>query len=145
MFGTCVHFSFLSVLCLFSSQEKNVQEAHSKAQEAKTSGDQALSKASELHAKELDELRAQAEVMKKDLSSSADKSKQLEKQVEELLVYKEQAQVSGLFWPSSCSVHKVYLWTCKKCEEHRPSGAKWYETEISQTQAAYNNWCNFVL
>lgn len=86
-----------------------MQEAHSKAQEAKTSGDQALSKASELHAKELDELRAQAEVMKKDLSSSADKSKQLEKQVEELLVYKEQAQVSGLlFWPSSYSVHKVY-------------------------------------
>lgn len=75
-----------------------MQEAHSKAQEAKTSGDQALAKSSELHAKELDELRAQAEVMKKDLSISADKSKQLEKQVEELLVFKEQAQVSAILF-----------------------------------------------
>lgn len=75
-----------------------MQETQSKAQEAKNSGDQALTKASELHAKELDELRAQAEVLKKDRSISADKSKQLEKQVEELLVYKEQAQVSGILF-----------------------------------------------
>lgn len=81
-------------LLLGGLQEKNAQEAESKAQEAKASGEQALAKASELHAKELEELRALAEVTKTDLSSSADKNKQLEKQVEELLVYKEQAQVS---------------------------------------------------
>ncbi|XP_048098398.1 CAP-Gly domain-containing linker protein 1 isoform X5 [Alosa alosa] len=74
--------------------EKNVQEAQSKVQEAKVSGEQALAKASELHAKELEEVLSQAEVTKKDLSISADKSKQLEKQVEELLVFKEQAQAA---------------------------------------------------
>ncbi|XP_042562256.1 CAP-Gly domain-containing linker protein 1 isoform X4 [Clupea harengus] len=74
--------------------EKKVQKAQSKAQGAKASGEEALSKASELHAKELEELRAQAEVTKKDLSDSANKSKQLEEQVKELLVYKDKAQAA---------------------------------------------------
>lgn len=79
-------------------QEKKVQKAQSKAQGAKASGEEALSKASELHAKELEELRAQAEVTKKDLSDSANKSKQLEEQVKELLVYKDKAQVSAILF-----------------------------------------------
>lgn len=63
-------------------------------EELKASQEKSLSQASELHVKELEVLQSQVDKLKQDLSSSKDKSQELEKLVSELQPYKEQAQVS---------------------------------------------------
>lgn len=54
---------------------------------------------SELHAKEFETLQSQVDKFKQELSSSKDKTQELEKMVSELQPYKEQAQVSAnTYW-----------------------------------------------
>uniref|UniRef100_A0AAY4DJR9 CAP-Gly domain-containing protein n=1 Tax=Denticeps clupeoides TaxID=299321 RepID=A0AAY4DJR9_9TELE len=75
-----------------SQLEKSGQEAQSKAQEIQVSGDHALAKAKELHIKELEELRIQAEETCKELNASKEKYQKLEKEVQELHLYREKVQ-----------------------------------------------------
>lgn len=60
----------------------------------KATQEKSLHQTSELHAKELEVLQSQVNKLKEELSSSRDKSQELEKLVSELQAYKEQAQVS---------------------------------------------------
>lgn len=62
-------------------------------EDLKASQEKSLSQASELHAKELEVLQSQVDKLKQELSSSKDKTLELEKSVCELQPYKEQAQV----------------------------------------------------
>ncbi len=63
-------------------------------EELKASQEKSLSQASELHVKEREVLQSQVDKLKQELSSSKDKTQELEKLVSELQPYKEQAQVS---------------------------------------------------
>lgn len=68
-------------------------------EELKASQEKSLSQVSELHAKEYETLQSQVDKFKQELSSSKDKTQELEKMVSELQPYKEQAQVSAnTFW-----------------------------------------------
>lgn len=68
-------------------------------EELKASQEKSLSQVSELHAKEFETLQGQVDKFKQELSSSKDKTQELEKMVSELQPYKEQAQVSAnTFW-----------------------------------------------
>lgn len=60
----------------------------------KASHEKSLSEASKLHLKEFEILQTQFGQLKMELSSSKDKTRELEKTVSELQTYKEQAQVS---------------------------------------------------
>lgn len=60
----------------------------------KATQEKSLRQTSELHAKELEVLQSQVNKLKEELSSSRNKSQELEKLVSELQAYKEQAQVS---------------------------------------------------
>uniref|UniRef100_A0AAY4DJV2 CAP-Gly domain-containing protein n=1 Tax=Denticeps clupeoides TaxID=299321 RepID=A0AAY4DJV2_9TELE len=104
-----------------SQLEKSGQEAQSKAQEIQVSGDHALAKAKELHIKELEELRIQAEETCKELNASKEKYQKLEKEVQELHLYREKVQVSN--WPlcllesfSRCRL--LYCWFCIRHFKH---------------------------
>lgn len=74
-------------------QEKAVKRGETLAEELRASQENSLSQASELHAKEVEMLQNQVDKLEQELSSSKDKSKELEKSVSELQAYKEQAQV----------------------------------------------------
>lgn len=63
-------------------------------EELKASQEKSFSQASELHVKELEVLQSQVDKLKQELSSSKNKTEDLEKLVSELQPYKEQAQVS---------------------------------------------------
>lgn len=70
-----------------------MQQGETLAAELKVSQEKALSEASELHVKELEVQQDQIDKLKQEISSSKDKSQELEKLVSELQPYKEQAQV----------------------------------------------------
>lgn len=63
------------------------------AEELKASQQTSVSQASELHAKQVEMLQNQVDKLEQELSSSKNKSEELEKSVSELQAYKEQAQV----------------------------------------------------
>lgn len=71
-----------------------MQQGESLSSELKTSQEKALSQASKLHVKELEVLQSQVDKLKQELSSSKDKTQELQKLVSELQPYKEQVQVS---------------------------------------------------
>lgn len=73
-----------------------MQQGETLVKELKVSQEKALSQSSELHAKELNELHGQADQLKQDLTTSRDRTQELEKLVSELQPYKEQVQVSGV-------------------------------------------------
>lgn len=75
-------------------QEKTVKQGETLVEELKASQEKSFRQASELHATELEVLQSEVEKLKQDLSSSKDKTHELEKLVSELHAYKEQAQVS---------------------------------------------------
>ncbi|XP_044052290.1 CAP-Gly domain-containing linker protein 1 isoform X7 [Siniperca chuatsi] len=74
--------------------EKTVKQGETLVEELKASQEKSFSQASELHAKELEVLQSQVDKLKQELSSSTDKTQELEKLVSELQPYKEQAQAS---------------------------------------------------
>lgn len=70
-----------------------MKQGETLAEELKASQQNSVSQASELLAKEVEMLQNQVDKLKQELSSSKDKSEELEKSVSELQAYKEQAQV----------------------------------------------------
>lgn len=83
----------MSCWSIHAFQEKAVKRGETLAEELKASQETSVSQASELHAKEVEMLQNQVDKLEQELSSSKDKSKELEKSVSELQAYKEQAQV----------------------------------------------------
>lgn len=83
----------MSCWSIHAFQEKAVKQGETLAEELKASQENSVSQASELHAKEVEMLQNQVDKLEQELSSSKDKSKELEKSVSELQAYKEQAQV----------------------------------------------------
>ncbi|XP_071060524.1 CAP-Gly domain-containing linker protein 1 isoform X5 [Pseudochaenichthys georgianus] len=78
--------------------EKTVKQSETLVEELKEAQEKSSSQASELHAKDLGVLQSQVDTLKQELSSSKDKTKELENLVSELQTYKEQAkatEVSG--------------------------------------------------
>ncbi|XP_034094108.1 CAP-Gly domain-containing linker protein 1 isoform X6 [Gymnodraco acuticeps] len=78
--------------------EKAVKQSETLVEELKETQEKSSSQASELHAKDLGVLQSQVDTLKQELSSSKDKTKELENLVPELQTYKEQAkatEVSG--------------------------------------------------
>lgn len=71
-------------------QEKNVEE---KVHEAQVSGEKALASALQNHAKELQELQGRVETAQKQLCLSEEKVQKLKEEVEQLVPFKEKAQV----------------------------------------------------
>lgn len=63
-------------------------------EEMKVTQDKSRHQTAELHAKEVEILQSQVNKLKGELSSSRDKSQELEKSVAELQAFKEQTQVS---------------------------------------------------
>lgn len=77
----------------------------------KATQEKSLHQTSELHAKELEVLQSQVNKLKEELSSSRDKSQELEKLVSELQAYKEQAQVSTDCHMYTCvSPYNIFYW-----------------------------------
>lgn len=74
-------------------QEKAVKQGETLVEDLKGSQEKSLSQVSELHAKEVEVLQSQADKLSQELSSSKNKTQELEKLVSELQPYKEQAQV----------------------------------------------------
>ncbi|XP_031164833.1 CAP-Gly domain-containing linker protein 1 isoform X8 [Sander lucioperca] len=74
--------------------EKTVKQGETLVEELKASQEKSLSQASELHVKELEVLQCQVDKWKQELSSSTDKTQELEKLVSELQPYKEQVQAT---------------------------------------------------
>lgn len=74
-------------------QEKNVEETQVKVHEAKASGEEALASALQNHAKELQELQGQVETAQQQRCISEEKCQILKEEVEELVPFKEKAQV----------------------------------------------------
>ncbi|XP_076586254.1 CAP-Gly domain-containing linker protein 1 isoform X5 [Chaetodon auriga] len=74
--------------------EKTVKQGETVVEQLKASQEKSLSQASELHVKECEALQSQVDKLKQDLSSSKDKSEELQKLVSELQPYKEQAQAT---------------------------------------------------
>uniref|UniRef100_UPI0037E7F1D5 CAP-Gly domain-containing linker protein 1 isoform X4 n=1 Tax=Semicossyphus pulcher TaxID=241346 RepID=UPI0037E7F1D5 len=74
--------------------EKTVKQGETRAEELKASQEKSISDSSELHVKELGALNTQVDKLKQELSSSKDKTQELEKLVSELQPYKEQAQAT---------------------------------------------------
>lgn len=70
-----------------------MKQGETLAEELKASQENSLSLASGLHAKEVEKLQNQVDKLEQELSSSKDKSAELEKSISELQAYKEQAQV----------------------------------------------------
>lgn len=60
----------------------------------KTTQEKSRHQTSELHTKEVEALQSQVNKLKGELSSSRDKTQELEKSVTELQAFKEQTQVS---------------------------------------------------
>ncbi|XP_035514473.1 CAP-Gly domain-containing linker protein 1 isoform X5 [Morone saxatilis] len=74
--------------------ENTVKQGETLVEELKASQEKSLSQASELHVKELEVLQNQVDKLKQDLSSSKDKTQELDKLVSELQPYKEQVQAT---------------------------------------------------
>lgn len=74
--------------------EKTVKQGETLVEELKASQEKSFIQASELHVKELALLRSQVDKFKQELSSSKDKTQELEKLVSELQSYKDQAQAT---------------------------------------------------
>ncbi|XP_034726880.1 CAP-Gly domain-containing linker protein 1 isoform X6 [Etheostoma cragini] len=74
--------------------EKTVKQGETLVEELKASQEKSLSQASEVHVKELEVLQCQVDKWKQELSSSTDKTQELEKLVSELQPYKEQVQAT---------------------------------------------------
>ncbi|XP_041792248.1 CAP-Gly domain-containing linker protein 1 isoform X2 [Chelmon rostratus] len=74
--------------------EKTVKQGETTVEQLKASQEKSLSQTSELHVKEREVLQSQVDKLKQDLSSSKDKTQELEKLVTELQPYKEQAQAT---------------------------------------------------
>ncbi|KAM4576946.1 CAP-Gly domain-containing linker protein 1 isoform 4-T4 [Odontesthes bonariensis] len=77
-----------------STLEKTVKQRDTSVEELKATQEKSLSQASELHVKQLEELQTQVDKLKQELSSSKEKTQELEKTVSELQPYKEQAQAT---------------------------------------------------
>ncbi|CAJ1068185.1 CAP-Gly domain-containing linker protein 1 isoform X5 [Xyrichtys novacula] len=75
-----------------ASLEKTVKQGQTSIEELKSSHEKSISDASDLHVKELEVLNSQVDKLKQELTSSKDKTQELEKLVSELQPYKEQAQ-----------------------------------------------------
>uniref|UniRef100_A0A1A8QSR9 CAP-Gly domain-containing protein n=1 Tax=Nothobranchius rachovii TaxID=451742 RepID=A0A1A8QSR9_9TELE len=73
----------------------------------KASKEKSLSEASELHMKELEVLQTHVEQLKSELSSSKDKTQDLEKMVSELQSYKEQAQATEVAGKTSEAIEQL--------------------------------------
>lgn len=76
----------------------------------KATQEKSLHQTSELHAKELEVLQSQVNKLKEELSSSRDKSQELEKLVSELQAYKERAQVS-----TDCHIYTLWIFKSSFC------------------------------
>ncbi|XP_045890442.1 CAP-Gly domain-containing linker protein 1 isoform X5 [Micropterus dolomieu] len=74
--------------------EKTVKQGETLVEELKASQEKSFIQASELHVKELALLRSQVDKFNQELSSSKDKTQELEKLVSELQSYKDQAQAT---------------------------------------------------
>ncbi|XP_029294704.1 CAP-Gly domain-containing linker protein 1 isoform X5 [Cottoperca gobio] len=74
--------------------KKTGKQGKTLVEELKASQEKSFSQASELHVKELEVLQSQVDTLKQELSSSKDKTQELEKMVSELQPYKEQAQAT---------------------------------------------------
>lgn len=83
----CVFFVYFFV------QGKNLEEIQAKLQEAQASGEKALASALEKHAKELQELQGQVETAQQQRCIVEEKCQKLKEEVEELVPFKEKAQV----------------------------------------------------
>lgn len=112
-------------------QEKAVKQGETLAEELKASQENSLSQASGLHAKEVEKLQNQVDKLEQELSSSKDKSAQLEKSISELQAYKEQAQVITkesqshtrvcvfLLYFRGTVVHRIVIFNMEKIENIR--------------------------
>lgn len=78
-------------------------------EELKASQEKSLSQASALHAKELEKLQTQVDKLNQELSSSKEKTEQLEKTVSELQPYKEKSQVTTPIKEKSLYYHVLYV------------------------------------
>ncbi|XP_055056856.2 CAP-Gly domain-containing linker protein 1 isoform X4 [Misgurnus anguillicaudatus] len=74
--------------------EKNVEEHQAKAKDADASREKALADATDRHSKEIQDLNAQLEKVKQELCVIQDERVELKKQLEELMPFKEKAEVS---------------------------------------------------
>uniref|UniRef100_A0A1A7W9X1 CAP-GLY domain containing linker protein 1a n=1 Tax=Iconisemion striatum TaxID=60296 RepID=A0A1A7W9X1_9TELE len=76
-------------------------------EDLKASKEKSLSEASELHVKELEVLQTHVDKLKSELSSSKDKTQDLEKMVSELQSYKEQAQATEAAGKTSEAIEQL--------------------------------------
>ncbi|XP_065140558.1 CAP-Gly domain-containing linker protein 1 isoform X5 [Paramisgurnus dabryanus] len=74
--------------------EKNVEEHQAKTKDADASREKALADATDRHSKEIQDLNAQLEKVKQELCVSQDERVELKKQLEELMPFKEKAEVT---------------------------------------------------
>ncbi|XP_028314204.1 CAP-Gly domain-containing linker protein 1 isoform X5 [Gouania willdenowi] len=77
-----------------STLENAVKQREAMMEELKVSHNKALSEASELHVKDCEALKSDVDSLTKDLTSSKEKTQELENMVNELQTYKEQFQAS---------------------------------------------------
>ncbi|XP_043966976.1 CAP-Gly domain-containing linker protein 1 isoform X7 [Gambusia affinis] len=75
--------------------ENALKQSKSQVEDLKASHEKSLTEASKLHLKESGILQTQFDELKLELSSSKDKTQELEKSMSELQKYKDQAQASG--------------------------------------------------
>lgn len=119
----------MSCWFIHAFQEKAVKRGETLAEEMKASQENSISQASELHAKEVEMLRNQVDKLEQELSSSKDKSTELEKSVSELQAYKEQAQVKTnkkkclcvftVLFPRQSCPYKCYF-SCGNNRKYKP-------------------------
>ncbi|XP_055056855.2 CAP-Gly domain-containing linker protein 1 isoform X3 [Misgurnus anguillicaudatus] len=76
--------------------EKNVEEHQAKAKDADASREKALADATDRHSKEIQDLNAQLEKVKQELCVIQDERVELKKQLEELMPFKEKAELDGV-------------------------------------------------
>lgn len=81
------------LFCIVVVQEKIVEETHVKVHKAQASGKEALASALQSHVKELQELQGQVEIAQQQRCISEEKCQKLKEEVEELVPFKEKAQV----------------------------------------------------
>lgn len=74
-------------------QEKSAEDNQAKAKDMHALGEKALADAVEHHSKEMQELHSKFEKVQQELSVSQAESLELEKQIEELMTFKEKAAV----------------------------------------------------
>lgn len=91
---------YLYKFCVLWLQEKSVDEHQATAKDADALREKALADSTENHSKELDDLNAQFEKAKQEFRVSQDEREELKKRVEELMPFKEKAEVR----PKTCAV-----------------------------------------